>query len=55
MIELGIEKKKKIMMEPEANTTVENAVYVMEIIKAEAEKGKIKLIIVTIGEYSAKY
>ena len=46
MMEMGIEKEK-IMMEPKANTTVENAVFVMEMIKAEAEKGKIKLIIVT--------
>merc|ERR1711945_36054 len=46
MIEMGI-AEEKIQIEPKAKTTVENAIFVMEMIRGETQKGKIKLIIVT--------
>ena len=35
------------MLESMASSTTENAIFVMEMVKAEAEKGQIRLIIVT--------
>lgn len=47
-MELGVEEER-IMPETKAMSTIENAIFVMEMIREEmeAEKGKAKLIIVT--------
>ena len=48
MIEMGVEEEK-FMLETKAMSTIENAIFVMEMIGTEIEagKGKVKLIIVT--------
>ena len=47
-MEMGVEEEK-FMLETKAMSTIENAIFVMEMIRdeIEAENGKVKLIIVT--------
>ena len=47
-MEMGVEEEK-FMLEGKAMSTIENAIFVMEMIRdeIEAENGKVKLIIVT--------